>query len=473
MKVIFRYLSFFLFLLTLGSCKVPSISNKTITNNIPATFTNSLDSINSANIKWKQYFSDPNLIELIDTALNRNQELNITMREIEIGKNEIMAKKGEYLPFINLKGGAGIDKEGKYTWDGFSEEDLKENPTKGPKYVGDFQLGTYLSWELDVWKKLRNSKKATTLRYLSSIEGKNFMVTNIISEIASSYYELMALDNLLGIINQNIELQNNALRIVKLQKEAAKVSQLAVNRFEAQLLNTKNLQFEIQQQITETENKVNFLVGRFPQPIKRNSLLFNDSKIDPIYAGLPSQLLKNRPDIKQAELALEAAKLDIKVARANFYPSFSLNSGIGLQAYNPSVLIKPESFLYNLAGDFVAPLVNKNAIKSIYFNANEKQIQAVYKYEQAILNAHIEVVNQISKMNNFNNSYETKAKEIEILANSINISNILFSSARADYIEILTTQREVLDSKIELIEIKLKQFDAKVNFYRSLGGGWN
>ena len=163
----------------------------------------------------------------------------------------------------------------------------------------------------------------------------------------------------------------------------------------------------------------------------------------------------------------------MQVAKANFYPSFSLTAGIGLQAFNPLYLIKPESILYNLAGDAVGPLINKNAIKATYFNANANQIQAVYQYEQSILNAHIEVVNELSRMDKFTKSYETKAKEVNILAESVIISNKLFRSARADYIEVLLTQREALESKIDLIEIKLKQLDAKVNIYKALGGGWN
>lgn len=457
----------------LSACKVPAINGKQENRSTPGSYKNAQDTTNSATIKWGSYFKDPLLLSLIDTALKNNQELNITLQEIEMGKNEIMARKGEYLPFLHFRGAAVADRAGKYSWDGFSEEDLKANPDRGPKYIGDFTAGAYLSWELDVWKKLRNAKKAAALRYLSSIERKNFMVTNIIAEIASAYYELIGFDNLLATVQQNIDLQTNALQLVKLEKEAAKVTQLAVNRFEAQLLYTKNLQFEIQQQIVEAENRINFLVGRFPQPVLRNASAFNLLATDPIFAGVPSQLLSNRPDIRQAELGLAAAKLDVAVAKANFYPSFSLVAGLGFQAYNPLYLISPKSILYNLGGDLIAPLINKNAIKATYFNANASQIQAVYQFERSILNAHIEVVNQLSRMDNFTKSYETKAKEVEILTQSTNISNSLFRSARADYIEVLLTQREALESKIELIEIKLKQLNAKVNIYKALGGGWN
>jgi multidrug efflux system outer membrane protein len=473
MKITAKYVILVFCITWLGACKIPAVTSKQENRSVPASYNNSQDTTNSASIKWRTFFTDPHLIAIIDTALKNNQELNITLQEIEIGKNEIMSKKGEYLPFVNLGAAAAVDRAGKYTWDGLSEEDWKTRPEKGHHYIGDFMVAATASWELDVWKKLRNAKKAAVVRYLSSIEGKNFMVTNLIAEIAGSYYELMALDNLLSIVQQNIELQSNVLQVIKMQKEAAKVSQLAVNRFEAQLLNTKNLQYELQQRIIETENRVNFLAGRFPQAVSRSSSAFNNIVLDPLYAGIPSQLLANRPDIRQAELDLEAARLDIKVAKANFYPSFRLTAGVGLQAFNPVYLIRPESVLYNLAGDLVAPLINKNAIKATYINANAKQIQAIYNYERSVLNAHIEVVNQLSRMDNFSKSYETKSKEVDILTQSIDISNSLFRSARADYMEVLLTQREALESKIDLVEIKLKQMEAKVNIYKALGGGWN
>ncbi|HLO81414.1 MAG TPA: TolC family protein [Chitinophagaceae bacterium] len=463
----------FLIIVSFGACKIPALTGKQENKAVPDVYKNVSDTANVANIKWRQYFTDPFLIALIDTALSNNQELNIALREIEMDKNEIQARKGEYLPFVNLGGVAGVEKTGKYTWDGLAEEDLKANPDKAPKHVGEFTIAAYASWELDVWKKLRNAKKSAALKYLSTIEGRNFMVTNIIAEIASSYYELQALDNLLDIIGQNIELQQNALRLVKLEKDAAKVSQLAVNRFEAQLLNTQNLQYEIRQRITEAENTINFLTGRFPQPVARNTAGFNANPMDMVIGGLPSQLLLNRPDIRQAELELAASKLDVQVARANFYPSFKLTSAFGFTAFNPAFVFRPESILYSLAGEAIAPLINKNAIKAAYSNANLKQINSAYNYERSILSAYVEVVNQMSQLDNYGKSFETKQKEVDILTQSVDISNKLFISARADYIEVLLTQREALDSRIELIETKLKQLQAKVNIYRALGGGWN
>lgn len=462
-----------LLLISLWSCKTMKVDFRDENKYVPESYAESGDMTNIVDLSWRDYFSDANLIALIDTALVNNQELNITMQEIAISQSEIKARKGEYLPFVGLKAGAGLEKEGEYTRHGAVDEQLEIEPGKSfPNPFSDFGIGVYASWEIDVWKKLRNAKKAAVSRYLSSVEGRNFMVTNLISEIAESYYELMALDNLLDIVERNIEIQGSALQTVKQQKEAAKVTQLAVNRFEAQLLNTKNLQYEIRQRIVETENKINFLVGRFPQPIVRDSESFDNLPIGPVQEGIPSQLLENRPDIRQAELELMAAKLDVKVARANFYPSFKISGGVGLQAFNPAHLIKPESIFYNLLGDLIAPLINRNALKAQYASASAKQIQAIYEYEQTILSGYIDVLNQLAKIDNFSKSYETKAKEVELLNQSVTIANNLFTSARADYAEVLLTQREAVESRIELIEIKLQQMNAKINIYRALGGGW-
>jgi NodT family efflux transporter outer membrane factor (OMF) lipoprotein len=469
-KLFIKYITVALVLISVGGCKLFKLPLKVENKTVPASYSSSQDTTNTSKLQWRKYFTDPNLIALIDTALKNNQELNITMQEIEIAKNEVKARKGEYLPFGGIKASGGPDKAGAYTWNGQSEEAQKASG--GQKYIGDFAISAFFSWELDIWKKLRNAKKAAVARYLGSIEGKNFMITNLISEIANSYYELVALDNQLAIIRQNIDIQEKSLNIIKQQKDAARVTQLAVNRFEAQLLNTQNLQYDVQQQITETENKLHFLTGSFPKTIARNSASFSAIVFDSIATGIPSQLLENRPDIRQAEQELAASKLDIKVAKANFFPNVRLSAEVGFQAFNPAVWFNPTSLIYSVFGDLMAPLINRNAIVAAYKSARAKQIQAVYNYEKTILNAYVEVVNQLAGIKNYSKSVDTKAKEVDILTQSIGISDNLFKSARADYMEVLLTQREALESKMELIEIKKKQLNAEVNIYKALGGGW-
>jgi NodT family efflux transporter outer membrane factor (OMF) lipoprotein len=463
-------------LLGVTSCKTPGLIQKDVNSVTPENYLKeSSDITNVASEElWKDYFNDPYLKDLIETALANNQELNITLQEIEIAKNEIRIRKGEYLPSVGITGAAGVEKVGRYTSQGANDANTDIKPgVEFPDPLQDYLLGAFATWEVDIWKKLRNAKKSSMMRYLGTVEGKNFMVTNLISEISSSYYELLALDNQLTILKQNIEIQKNALEIVRYQKDAARVTELAVKRFEAQVLKTQSLEFSIRQQIFEIENRLNFLAGRFPQPITRNSEIFNELNPADIKSGIPSQLLENRPDIRQAELELEAAKIDVKVARADFYPSLHITAGLGFNAFNPAFLIStPESILYSIAGDLTAPLINRNAIKARYLTANAKQIQSIYKYEQTILNAYVEVMNQLSNIDNLSNTYGLQSRQVAALAESVNISNELFNSARADYMEVLLTQRDALESKFDLIDTKMNQLIAKVTIYRALGGGW-
>ncbi len=457
------------------ACGVQPLVKKTENKNVPGNYGNSQDSTkNSATLKPKEFFTDSNLVALIDSALQKNQELNIMLQEIQIAKQEIRARKGAYLPFVNAGGRAGIEKVGKYTSQGAS--DAMDNITPGktvPVNLPSYMLGASASWEVDIWKKLRNAKKSAIQTFLATTEGKNFMVTHLVAEIASSYYELMALDNQLVILQRNILIQQNALAMVKLEKEAARVTELAVRRFEAEVAKNQSRQYYIIQKITVTENRINFLLGRFPQPVIRNSKNFTDLTPDTANVGIPSQLLLNRPDIRQAELKLAATKFDVKVARANFYPTFMITAGLGYAAFNPQYLITtPQSIIYTLAGQLIGPVINRNAIKANFYSSNLKQVQAVYNYERTILQAYTEVANQQSNISNLNKSYNYQVIQVQALTRSIDISTGLFRSARADYMEVLLTQRDALEARFELIDTKKMQLNARVNIYQALGGGW-
>lgn len=395
------------------------------------------------------------------------------MMEMYMSQNEVMARKGEYLPSVDIRAGGGADKVGRYTTHGAMEATTELTPGEElPEVVPDMMLGAYARWEIDIWGKLRNAKKAAAKRYLATAEGKNFLVTNMVAEIANSYYELQALDRRLEILDQNIEIQSNALKIVKLQKENAKVTELAVRKFEAEVYKTKSLRYEIQQSIIETENKINFLTGRFPQKVERSNLTFDAELPNEVKYGVPAQLLDRRTDVRKAEYELQACKLDVKSTKAAFYPSLGIKGGIGLNALNPTYIISPQSMIFNIAGDLVSPLVNRKAIKAQYYDANAHQVQAVYDYERTLLTAYIEVVNQLNNIDNLQKTYDLKSQQVNALTQAIKISNDLFVSARADYMEVLMTQRDALESKFELIETKMQQFQARVNVYRALGGGW-
>jgi len=429
---------------------------------------------NSGMTPWRQFFTDPNLVALIETALKNNQELMITLQEIEIAKSGVVAKKGKLSPTVSAGVGAGLRKAGRYTSEGAGDASTEMEPGKPvPDNLGNFEGGLMTNWEIDIWKKLRNEKDAAVAHYLSTVEGKNFVLSSLIAEVADNYYELLSLDNQLDIIQKYIELQKKALEISKIQKEAAATTELAVKKFEAELAKSKASEYTIRQQITEKENQINALLGRYPQPIVRPKETFMSTIPQTVYTGIPSQLLANRPDIKQAELELKAAKLDVEAARKEFYPTLEISATLGLEAFKPSYLVKmPESIAYNLVGELAGPLINKSAIKANFQTADAKQIQSLYEYDKTILNAYLDVANLMSKVKNIDQYYQLKSDENKALDQSIDIANQLFRNSRADYLEVLMNQRDALDAKMELVEAKEKQLSTVVDIYKSLGGGW-
>lgn len=461
--------------LMLQSCSIPDMTTKKADAQLPEQFNSGLgNQSNSATIKWKQFFDDPELLSLIDTAVNNNKEVNILLQRISIAANEIQARKGEYLPYVKFGSAMGGEKSAQFTRNGSVEDNLMVAKGQAfPAFLGDYQFGLFSTWEIDVWKKLRNATQVAVLEFMASTEGRNFLLTNLVAEVAHSYYELLALDNQLDNLKQNIALQENGLLVVKQLQTYARTNALAVKRYQAEVAKNQARQFEIEQQITVVENRINTLLGRTPQPILRTSTGFMDIKPKALTIGVPSDLLQNRPDIRKAELEMQAADLNIQVARANFYPSFGIKAGIGFEGFAMKYLINtPESLAAMIAGELVAPLVNKNSIIAEYKNANARQIQAAYEYEQSIINACAEVANQLANIDNLDKNYQLKRQQVDVLVKSIDVANQLFKSARADYLEVLLTQRDALEARKELIETKQKQISAIIDLYKALGGGW-
>ncbi|EEI90990.1 outer membrane efflux family protein [Sphingobacterium spiritivorum ATCC 33300] len=221
------------FALMLAGCKAPkaTIVKDEVKENIPLNFQSGeqQDTVqNSGTTPWRQFFTDPNLVALIETALKNNQELLITLQEIEIAKSGVLYKNGKLSPTVAAKLGAGVSKAGRYTSEGAGDATTEIEPGKEmPDPLGNFEGGLVANWEVDIWKKLRTEKQAAIAHYLATVEGKNFVLSNLIEEVADNYYELLALDNQLDIVQQYIKLQERALEISKIQKEAAATTELA------------------------------------------------------------------------------------------------------------------------------------------------------------------------------------------------------------------------------------------------------
>ncbi|HWB00220.1 MAG TPA: TolC family protein, partial [Pirellulales bacterium] len=403
-----------------------------------------------------------------------NQNLRILLENIQIASNEILRRRGAYLPFVTAGAGASLNKYSYYTIEG---ADNLENTYPGggsfPVPLPDFLLSADVNWQIDIWRQLRNSRDAAGLRLLASRDGRNFIVTRLVAEIAQNYYALMALDKQLETLDQTITLQEQSLEIAKARKAAARDTELAVQRFQAEVRKNQSQKLIIYQQIIETENRINFLCGRFPQPVQRTSQMFLDLQLHQLNVGIPSQLLLNRPDIRASERELAASGLDIRVARASFFPRFMISSGVGYEAFNTQFLIMtPASLIYNVAGNLVAPLINKTAIKAEFMTANARQLQAMYDYQRSVISAVTEVINSVAKVQNYSTSIELKKQQLESLETAVSVATNLFQSARVEYMDVLFAQRDRNDARLVLIDTKREQLQAIVNAYQALGGGW-
>jgi multidrug efflux system outer membrane protein len=441
---------------------------------IPANYPNQKNTTTIANINWRQYFDDPHLIKLIDTAISNNIDLQMALQRIEIARSSVKLANGTLLPKVDLSVGGGVQKFGLYTMDGAGNASTEITPGRiVPENLTDIYLGLQASWEVDIWGKLRNQRKSAISNYLSTIEGTNFVISNLVTEIAVHYTELLALDNELDVIRQTLQKQQEALEVIKLQKAAGRANELAVQQFNAQLLNSQALEAQTLQQITETENRINFLLGRYPQSIVRNREILFQAVPQQISVGLPSQLLANRPDIRAAEFQIEASKFDVKAAKAAFFPNFTITAALGFQAFNPEFLFQsPASLAYSLMGTLVAPLINRNALEAQFNTAKANQLTAMYNYQNTILIAYVEVANTLSNIRNLQKIHAVKEQQSRVLKNSVEASKELYKTARATYLEVLIAQQSALQANLELIEVSKRQRLSTVTIYKALGGGW-
>lgn len=460
---------------SLNSCKQVEVLRQDKLLAMPNNYHSKIkDTSNVASINWRQFFADPLLTQLIDTALQNNLDLKIALQRIEMAQSGILSREAALKPEVQIGGATSLRKFGLYTMDGAGNITTEMIDGKlVPIHLPDYFIGAQAQWEIDVWGKLRNLKKAAMSRFLSSLEARKLIQTQLVADIAQAYYTLLALDNQLAIIEENIRLQENALELAQVQKEAGRSNGLATKQFEAQLLNLRGLRQEVGQQIVEQENLINFWIGRYPQTIVRQGALLSLNPPTQVLSGSPAQLLQNRPDIKQAELELLASKADLNAARAAFYPRVDLSGSLGLQAFRPDLLVtRPQSIVYGLFAGLTAPLFNKKAIQAEFNYASAYQQEALLQYQQTILQAYTEVATTVASLNNLEEVYQLKNAEATALQESIGISTDLFRSNRATYLEILFAQQNALQTRLELVDVKKRQFEASIRIYRALGGGW-
>lgn len=478
-KLLFAGIPSLALVLLLAGCGVSKPAALPSVKPLPPAFTGSQDSTGLGQMNWRQLFTDKHLVRLIDSALLYNTDLLVAAQRIEMSKAQYLQTRGNLLPTLNAGLTAGADKYGDYTMNGVGNFDtnLSGNITDKQKIpapvTSDFFLGLRSSWEIDVWGKLKQQRRAAAARLAASSSGRQLLVTMLVAECANLYYELLALDTELRILQKNILLQESALNIVRIQKEGGRATELAIQQFRAQLLNTQELQYTVSQKIVATENQLNTLLGRYPSPILRDTSLMQQHIPQNISAGLPASLLQQRPDIRSAEFELQAARADVSAMRKAFYPSLTLTPYAGVNAFKAGLLFNGGSFVYGALAGLTAPVFQQRRLQAGLNIANAQHKEAIYQYQKVLLNSYSEVVTQLSSLENNRRAFQLKQQEVTELSNAVNTAKELYLTGYASYLEVITAQKGVLDAELQLATNKKESFQSLVGLYRALGGGWN
>ncbi|GGZ14074.1 RND transporter [Echinicola pacifica] len=425
---------------------------------------------------WNLFFEDEKLKRLISTALQSNQDVLKTMERIQIATIQMTQGKKAWLPTVNGMLGASQKKFGDYTMDGVGNYDtnFSENLTEDqhiPDPYRNFAIGADFSWELDLWGKFKQKKKAAVARWLGSQQAANLVKTQLISKVAKLYYKMVGLDEEIIILSKNIAHQEMAYQLSKDLKDSGKETQLAVDQFEAQLLNSKSLLIQRERELRSAEIALMSLLGTYEEGLQRTTLSQVDFVPEIIHLGVPANLLQRRPDIQQAEMELQATKADAMSARAAFFPSIRLFGSAGFNAFEFSKLfLSPASTFYEAGAGLMAPLFNKGQIRASFEQAKASQRIAFLDYEQTALNAYLEVLDMVNRYSSLDSQLRLKTDEVLVLRRSISNANTMFSVGYANYLDVINSQNRALEAELDYVGLKTQKLQSLVDLYKALGG---
>ncbi len=466
-----------LVLFIVGCAPQLAIVENTSKINHPKSYYQHQDTTTQTTPVWKNYFKDKKLIALIDTAIALNLDLREAEQRLFIASSQLRLSKQLMYPSVHAAVSTGVNRFSEYSMDGVGNFDTNRSTNiredqRIPNPVPDYYAGVITGWETGVFGKLRNRKRAAYNRFLSSAEAKHYYTTQLVAEVSRLYYELLALDTELEILRKNIALQERALEIIAIQKQSGRITELAVKQFEAQLYDFKALEATKIQQIVEVENALNTLVGRFPQRVSRKDTIDVIDLPEQIKTGVPAQLLANRPDIKEAELNLLASVNDVKAAKANLYPNISIDARVGYNAFATSLWFNPASAAFGLLGGIMAPALNRGAVVNDLRLSAIANNQAYIQFQKRYIKAVEEVSTELSRLKNYSTIVAIKSDEVRTLKEAVDISNELFLTGYATYMEVLLSRQNRLIAELALTEAQKQQFFAAINLYKAVGGGW-
>ena len=431
------------------------------TDNLYRMETVSTDTTSLGDLAWNKLFTDPILQEYINKGLQNNLDIRIAMQNIAASEAYMKQGKAGYFPTIGL----GAD---------WTHQELSRNSQFGAllqdRNTDQYQLTGNLSWEADIWGKIRSNKRATSATYLQTLAAKQAVQTELIANIAKTYFQLMSLDAQLKLVDSTLVNRTESIEVIKALKEAGNVTEVGVRQTEAQLYTTQLIKEDLKNSIVVLENAFNILLGEGSKSVNRSALQTQSINAD-IKIGVPTLLLRKRPDVIAAEYNLISNFEMTNVARSAFYPSLKITATGGLQTIDIDKLFTANSLFASVVTGLTQPLFNKRQIKTSFEVAKANQEKAYLQFQQTLLVAGREVSDALQNYSNETTKLEIRKKQVESLKSAAGFSDELLEYGLVNYLEVLTAKDQALNTELNLIDNQYNQYNAIITLYRALGGG--
>lgn len=472
----YKYILFAVVALMWGGCKVPSLTLEEQVDLPEVIARESADALPFDSISWKEFFPDTFLVAYIDTALARNYTFLQTLEHVSVAREQLRIRRGALLPELSLGVQGGVERFGEYTMDGVGNATTNTPDLAQDKHIPDpyrsISLGLGFQWEIDVWGKLTDKKRAAAMRWMKSMEAKQLAQTILVSEVASQYYYLVGLDKKCLILEEEIQKNRDSYKLTNELMKEGEVSRLSVNQFLSRRMKLEEMLLDTRQKVEEVERSLALLMGKLPFSIKRTSFDKLNGYQYPSAKGIPVRLLLNRPDVKVAELELLASKSDVRAARKAFFPSLNLGGSGGFSAFDlEKWFVSPASLVYNLAAGITAPVFKRHEIRALWNESKANQRIALLEYHHTVLKSYQEITNLLSASVQMEKRKQLKIEESRIHHRSIEYANELFKTGFVGYLDVLSADERYLECELERIDLTVGYCQLHAQLYRALGGG--
>ncbi|MEZ4598371.1 MAG: efflux transporter outer membrane subunit [Syntrophotaleaceae bacterium] len=413
-----------------------------------------------ANLAWWEQFNDPDLSGLIAAALRQNLDLMTAAKRVEQFLGVLDTTRSEFFPQVGTAVSGGRQRE------------TGNGPLPREAITYDFyEAQLNFTWEIDLWGRIRRASEAARAEVLASEEGRRGVVLTLVTSVAGSYITLRGLDRQLAIARETERAYAKTLDLFKLRHEKGTVSRVEVSQVESQYEIAAQEIPQLEALIRQQENLLSILLGRYPGPIPRG-LTLDEMALPGIPAGLPSELLENRPDIRQAEATMVAANARIGVARALYFPRLALTGDYGVASIELGDLFDASSEIWSLAGQAVAPIFTFGSISGQVKQAEAIQQQALLQYRQTILNAFGEVENALIRTTKGREQLASQRRQVAALQDYARLATLQYEAGTADYLKVLDAERSLFSGQLSMVSTQTDVFTSLVDVYRAMGGGW-